>query len=48
MLWPVQIDNKISKNWQAKKNEKIEQQKKGFKPSPFEKITRRFQGNNIP
>ena len=37
-----------SKNWQAKKKEKIEQWEKGFKASPFGKITISFKLNNLP
>lgn len=38
--------NEINKSWQARKKEKIEHRKKGFKPSPFRKVARRFQGTN--
>ena len=38
--------SKLTKNWQNKKNEKIDQRKNGFKPSPFRKGTRSHTDNN--
>ena len=38
--------SELTKNWQNKKNEKIDQHKNGFKPSPFRKGTRSHTDNN--
>ena len=39
--------NETSKAWQENKKERYEQQKKGFKPSPFWKVAGNFWGNKF-
>ena len=36
----------LSRNMQHKKNDKLDQRKKGFKPSPFRKGAKRHTDNN--
>ena len=38
--------SELSRNWQNKKNENMDQRKKGFKPSPFRKGTTIHTDNN--
>ena len=38
--------SKLSRNWKYKKNEKMDQCRKGYKPSPFRKGTRSHTDNN--